>query len=82
MRSIEDTATHHIMSAGLKHQPGPDPVILPQEMLALFTHRIALKDWSSFFYQSYRITTSVCIHTIKNVFSHKYLYMNFLLLLV
>ena len=29
---------HRIMTAWLKHKPGPDPVVIPDKMLAPFTH--------------------------------------------
>jgi hypothetical protein len=41
MWRIQDTATHHIMTSRLKHQPLPYPIIFPQEMLPFFTHGIA-----------------------------------------
>ena len=40
---IKNTATHHIMTAGFKHESFADPVVLTQKMLAFFAHGIAFE---------------------------------------
>ena len=42
-RRVEDRARHHVVAARLEHQPGADPVVPAEKMLAALEHRRALE---------------------------------------
>jgi hypothetical protein len=60
-------ARHHIVTAWLKHQPGPDPVVVFKEKLTLFQHVISLKERYSAGNYPYGISAGMSINAAKCV---------------
>jgi hypothetical protein len=59
VRRIKNTSTHHIMTAGFKHEAFADPVEFPQEMLTLFIHGGADEGWSALLHEANGIAAGV-----------------------
>ena len=58
------------MSSRFEHEPSPDPVIIFDEMLPFLAHILTNKLWPAFLHESYRISASVSVYTVEDVFWH------------
>ena len=61
-RRIEEAARHHVMTARLEHQPGADPVIFCEKVLAALQHgRAGKRRNATAAYDSDRIPACVSV---------------------
>lgn len=60
-RWVEDAAAHHVVAAGLKHQPLADPVVLGKEVQAPFHHGGTLQQRATACHQPYRVAAGMGI---------------------
>ena len=63
---VEDTARHHCMPAGFKHQGGSNPVILGHEMLLAVEHALTFQFGTTAVDQANGIAARVGINTMES----------------